>query len=187
MSSDHEIIHQIEIKTNELKDLVSKLTKNKKPSRNWSAHDCHSQLAGGRWAKHCRDTNSYPVMITRGKEGSKMRVIKSSVSGNDLIISEMREKRMHELAVGDTLELGDTHTGQVYKGTIVSKMGPFCPTEVSADTSFIRSLGNPLERDLSREVEVLFKVDAWTLVAPLDAGARTRLRTSEQFTVAPIN
>jgi len=194
MSSDHEIINQIAIKSNEINDLISKLTKNKKSMRqpkNWSAHDCHSHTPGGHWAKLCRETNSYAVMITpsRDSKASATSVIKSSVTGNDLIVSKVRERRMRDLSVGDILELGDTHTGQVYTGTIVSKTGPFCPTEVSTKSSFIRSLGEPpgLHRDPSREVEVLFKVDKWALVGPLDAAARLRLRTSQQFTVAPIN
>jgi len=189
MSSDHEIINQIAIKSNEINDLISKLTKNKKSMRqpkNWSAHDCHSHTPGGHWAKLCRETNSYAVMITPSRDS---KASATSVTGNDLIVSKVRERRMRDLSVGDILELGDTHTGQVYTGTIVSKTGPFCPTEVSTKSSFIRSLGEPpgLHRDPSREVEVLFKVDKWALVGPLDAAARLRLRTSQQFTVAPIN
>jgi hypothetical protein len=133
-------------------------------------------------------------MITpsRPKKGKvpATSVIKSSVTGNNLIVSKERARRLAncDLSVGDILELPDTHTGQVYKGTIVSITGPYCPMEVSAESSFIRSLGNPpgLKRDPSREVEVLVKVDKWTPVGPLDAAACLRLRPHDQFTIAPI-
>jgi hypothetical protein len=160
----------------------------------YSVHDCHTHLSrskAGAWAEAAISNGMYGVCIgpsRNSKENSNMtmRGPRGYVS-----VSKARWNHAKNIRVGDTLFLGDTHIGKVFKGVVTAQpvYGAFCPlgsTEESFFAKVRRPQTKPLtEADLAREVELVFKVD-WQCVGELTEEWKGYLGTSRRVTVSEL-
>lgn len=156
----------------------------------WSVHDCHTHCVGkdkGIWARGAVANGSYGVCVTPSEDSKDTANMKISGPLGEVTVSKRRWNKAKDIAIGDTLYMGDTVLNKVFQGQVVAQPinGPF--SSVSAkEHSFLFSLDSTRDVEkMAREVEVAFKVE-WAEIADLNDTWEAYLGTSVRTTVSRL-
>jgi hypothetical protein len=164
--------------------------KPKLTGRMWRVSDCHSHFPDGEWALEATETNTYGVAVsTSFNEAYNISVPLST--GGAIRVSKIRYNKAKNIAVGDTLYMGDEARSKVFKGVVKGQriQGVSRPSDLTIN-SFRRRVGNRARRlvevrPLEQEAEMQWDVD-WSPVGPLTQKWKDYLSFSQRCTVIPL-
>lgn len=165
-----------------------------KEGRTWRVSDCHSYCPSGSWALEATESGTYGVGVQPSPSDSHNLYLPLS-SGGGVRVSKARYLGAKDIAVGDTLFMGDKKRGVVFKGVVTWQYvkGVFRSAEIPT-VSFRRRVG---DRDRAagkasdlgfqhEEAEMVWAV-TWTPVAALTPEWKKYLSFSEYRTVVPLS
>jgi hypothetical protein len=164
--------------------------------RVWRVSDCHSHCSTGAWALEATQSGSYGVCVSAAEDAKNNTSVRLVTGGTAQIskkrLSPKKGVAVTDIAVGDTLFMGDKKRNLVFKGTVKSQSvkGFFRSADLSVN-SFRRRVGereargNNTFRPLEEEVEMMWEVD-WKPVGALTEEWKEYIRFSDRPTFLPL-